>query len=574
MSAKGIDFDRKMRANYLVKRIDYAVIGNLRMAQKNGNLNFTLPGYSNRIKAKATYVEYISDNQYKWYGKADDGRADIILLCDDGKITGHISLPDGIFEIYPSPDGDHIITTIDLTKTKDVGCGTNDNNIQSDLPVLKEQSGARQETCPTVRPIRALFLITPAARSANPDINGTVNLSISQFNSCVYNSAVTSAAVLELAGIQDYNFSVGNDASDDANRLAGEPGAQALRNNFSADIVILFMNANYSARGAVATIGPNDGLAYGIVQVNYATSTKTFAHEVGHIYGCRHHDHNDTPDYARGYRIKNWLGIVVDNTIMVGGLNDNPAANRLLNFSNPNVSVSGRATGTSTNNNARRVGETFSIVRGFRADPPYPLAAYVTGPYEIMSSGWATYEAVYSCGSSPYSFSWAYSLDGMNYYTVSSTTDTYNHPFYYQGIEPYYFYARATIVDGLGNATTNFMMTYVGISPGGYYSARTAGDNKLNTQPNREDKTESVSDTDINLFPNPADNSIFVDYSFAQEGVVRAELINNQGGVVVSQHMGYQLVGTHSFTMDIKNLEPGLYYVRFRTINQLLPNEY
>lgn len=80
LSNKAIDFERKMMAKGLVKKIDYAVIGNLRLVQKNGNLDFSVPGYSKRVKAKATYVEFISDNQYKWYGKTDNGRGDVNLF--------------------------------------------------------------------------------------------------------------------------------------------------------------------------------------------------------------------------------------------------------------------------------------------------------------------------------------------------------------------------------------------------------------------------------------------------------------------------------------------------------------
>lgn len=56
---------------------------------------------------------------------------------------------------------------------------------------------------------RVLVLYTPTALTLAGNLTNLtdhVNLSISQFNSCIYNSGITSAAALVLAGIAPLNF--------------------------------------------------------------------------------------------------------------------------------------------------------------------------------------------------------------------------------------------------------------------------------------------------------------------------------------------------------------------------------
>ncbi len=87
-----------MRANDLVVKLEYIKVGSLKQIQKNGALSFFIPGFSKKIKAKATYVEYANDDNYKWYGKTEDELGDIIFLSSNGGITGYISIPEGVLK--------------------------------------------------------------------------------------------------------------------------------------------------------------------------------------------------------------------------------------------------------------------------------------------------------------------------------------------------------------------------------------------------------------------------------------------------------------------------------------------
>lgn len=125
----------------------------------------------------------------------------------------------------------------------------------------------------------------------------------------------------------------------------------------------------------------------------------------------------------RGYNLTNFLGFVVDRTVM--STNTNDGSNRLLNFSNPNIHVGGKATGNSSHNNALRVTETYSEISNFRQNPNPQLSAYTDGPTNVTTPGGKNYEIYYSCGSAPYTFSWQYSYDGVNYIQSNTTSEIF-----------------------------------------------------------------------------------------------------------------------------------------------------
>jgi hypothetical protein len=91
MSKSLIDYELKTKANEMISKLDYVKIGSLAKVQKKGILSFSIPGQSKKVTATATFVEYFSESKYKWYGKTDNGLGDVIVLCDSGKISAHIS---------------------------------------------------------------------------------------------------------------------------------------------------------------------------------------------------------------------------------------------------------------------------------------------------------------------------------------------------------------------------------------------------------------------------------------------------------------------------------------------------
>src|SRR5690606_17234090 len=76
----------------------------------------------------------------------------------------------------------------------------------------------------------------------------------------------------------------------DVENLHNNATAQNLRNQFEADLVVLLTNGAWYGGfvGLAEAFGPAEDDAYAIVQVLHATSSLTFAHEVGHLMGGKH----------------------------------------------------------------------------------------------------------------------------------------------------------------------------------------------------------------------------------------------------------------------------------------------
>lgn len=370
-------------------------------------------------------------------------------------------------------------------------------------------------------------------------------MSVTQFNTCLYRSDNYSGAVLHLAGVAPFNL-IESFATPDLEALIASSTAQSLRSQYTADFVVLLTNGvNYSgARGKAGTVLLQDSRSYAVVQAYAATANKTFPHEIGHLYGCRHDDDtSESPSYAQGHNMTNFLGFVVDRTMMSTHTSD--GSNRCLNFSNPDISVSGRATGTSDHDNSRRIDETFSTVTSFQPNPSGTFSVLIEGPTLVNYEGSRSFELVYSCGSAPYTFSWAYSYDGINYYSSGETSDTYSKYFY----ESQLFFLRGTV-------TTNGQS---------YHSFTTVDVSIYN--PYRLGVKESVVVENVTLetYPNPAKDVVEIKYSLTNNEPVTLDIVNQSGQIIHSLLNNINAeAGLNKIKWSTGNIPAGTYFCRLQ----------
>lgn len=197
----------RLRKNPNIADNRFIKLNPIASSQKDGVLLLHIPD-GPVIKAAASHVEYESANEYEWIGKTDDDRGTVIVISKAGRVCAHISTPAGVYEIFPAPSGLHSLQKIYPEKAWDVGCATtssttNPNNGRTVPlePVITQEgnANAKMQPCQAVAYPRVLVLFTLLAYTQEGSVAAIIdkaNLSVAQFNSCIYNSGITSAATL------------------------------------------------------------------------------------------------------------------------------------------------------------------------------------------------------------------------------------------------------------------------------------------------------------------------------------------------------------------------------------------
>lgn len=291
-----------------------------------------------------------------------------------------------------------VLIEYDMERINLMSCGTvsNSGNEKSDsftqksnlktLEIIRENIPGN-ENARTNPVAKTLVLYTPAATATGLNLNNLVNTAVSQWQVSAVNSNLT--PILEIVGIQPLNFTESNGSVaetnilTDINALSNNLTAQQLRNNFEADLVILLTDGDYSDSfveiyGIVRDIGPNEPLAYGIVQAVSATSTYTFIHEIGHLFGAGHND-DPRPGDPHGHNWQTGFFPFFNNYKSIMS-NLNPNAQRVPYFSNPTKTHEGQPTGIIDQKfNAKVINVNGSAVEAFRYSTP-ALWASILGP--------------------------------------------------------------------------------------------------------------------------------------------------------------------------------------------------
>jgi hypothetical protein len=210
----------------------------------------------------------------------------------------------------------------------------------------------------TDKVVDILIVYTPASRQKNggaSGMNAVINAAVAKANLAYTNSRVPlSLRVVHTAEVSHTSTgSIGADLGALQNASDGKmDNVYALRTQYNADVVSLFVSTG-DAAGVAYLLNPASGSnnynwVFSVVVDIYADGNISFAHEVGHNFGCGHGMGNGGGVFANsnGYRFT--ASGQEYRTVMAYA----PGV-RIPYFSNPSVTYGGVATGTtSTNNNA------------------------------------------------------------------------------------------------------------------------------------------------------------------------------------------------------------------------------
>ncbi len=403
-------------------------------------------------------------------------------------------------------------------------------------------------------------------------LNARIDLVMGQTNDAFRGSAIP--VTVEEAGRQEIDFQENQfGIFNDVTMLAARADVQALRDQTAADLVVLMTDGDYTEPntwdrifGVVRLIGPSEPDAYAIVEAQEATASYTFAHELGHLFGARHQQSNiynpcaqfgfdcgdDTPGDAHGYAFRTgWLNQQRWYTIMH---QIRPNWSPRMYFSNPQVEVQNTTIGAwNTNNNARQIRDANGIIADFRPTVQ-GLRAWIEGPGYLPLYQPGNWEAVYTCGTGPYSFEWYFSYDGFNYYYGDSREITGGT--LYNCNE--YLYIQLVVHSGDGQVAQAFHTVYTDYCDGAPYRVAYSG---------KENVSAPNEITLKDAYPNPFGQTTRIEFYLPESQEARVEVLDLTGHTVKVLAEGTYEAGWHGNEFSSGNLKGGLYFCRLKTRN-------
>jgi hypothetical protein len=347
-----------------------------------------------------------------FFGELDGhSGSSVQLVQNDGFIHAYINVGTDQYRIE-TLDGTNYIFKVDQRFVPREGCfdlTENDGkpNPKSHTPAEEPKSRINY-TCK----IRVLVLYTTAYDNATADPRGSIQGYMDYTNDANNLSQVVED--VELCYVEKTNYTENSDMYVDRNRFRNNNDGfmdevHSLRFIYEADLCHLMTNKAGHTGVAYTIDADNSADAFCLTNKGNAESIYTFAHEMGHLIGCRHDPYVDaslTPYiWGHGY-IKMNVGSNNFRTMMSYGDQCSDAGQscpRVLRWSNPNITYNGYVAGTTALNHNRRVwNDEDAEVLGFNqadvsetiddADVNQADYGYITATSFIKTTGTVTIE--------------------------------------------------------------------------------------------------------------------------------------------------------------------------------------
>lgn len=292
--------------------------------------------------------------------------------------------------------------------------------------------------------VDVLVLHTPRAteRVGNEDIVLQIAINEIIWSNQAFDNSAVGDINLNFVGREEIAFTEDIGEEPDGDLLDIINDFSDLRDDTNADIVMVLTHGEYiretplgdaELAGTVLAVGAFEGLAYGLVEIDHASADRTFTHELGHLFGCRHQPGaDDTETFAKAHLFRRCFLCKRQETIMHTALFPNIFGNTpktIQHFSNPDVNYfPNRATGIANErDNARQLDEAVCTVATYRESSEDLINIEMIRSNECVAPGskMLITTQVEGGGDGIPTYEWRWSFDGINYSNVLGTNSSF-----------------------------------------------------------------------------------------------------------------------------------------------------
>ena len=356
--------------------------------------------------ARQRTVEDPAHGRQAWIGTFADQPGSLVVLSKvRGVTTGFITYGTETFEIVPTRGGRHVLYEVDASKlaTDDSVLLPDDTAVDAGATTGDITGGAMTGTA-FVHDLLVVYTPASRVRYGQATLESMIVAAVAAANQAYLNSGVN--ITLNLVGLQEIDYTGGTNLAESLSDLQGKSDGKmdsvhVLRDLLGADVVSL-VSEDTGCGIAFLMTPESSGFASSAFNAVYSgcLSQHSLAHEVGHNQGNMHDRANSSFDgafpYSHGLRrcVDDGTGFrTVMSYSCIG-------ANRVTQFSNPDVSYNGWPTGISyeadpanSADNVRSMNETADTVAAFRgASTSAPLAPSYLGATALSAEsvrlGW------------------------------------------------------------------------------------------------------------------------------------------------------------------------------------------
>jgi len=295
-----------LNINYI--NLDLSILNNVNNLQLTfDNQNYTVSNDS---------ILQRGHQNFSWFGSNTNGDGYIIISVLGNDVQGVIRKGIDSYRIVTSAANlRKVIVKIDQSQYPQELCTFPKVNKQQSYNVDQNaDKGYLKKALDTGCPLRALIMYTPAAE-ADLAADGTMTSNIineiyntvEEMNRSFINSEITNYSAVEIALIQEWNYTENVDMAVDLNSFKNDNYVKSLRETYDADFCMLIGEDSefYDGCGIANTLQATYNTAFGVVANNCMKTFYTFAHELGHLLGTHHNvtsaDTAPPKAYAHGY---------------------------------------------------------------------------------------------------------------------------------------------------------------------------------------------------------------------------------------------------------------------------------